>query len=172
MDLFNYIRDIPDFPKKGILYKDISPLLKSKKAFSYTTEQFYMRHKSNKIDLVVGIEARGFIFGSSLANKLNCGFVPIRKSNKLPYDTFKQTYNLEYGTDTVEIHKDAIGNKNNILLIDDVLATGGTVSAAIELLENFNCDLLECLFLLELSFLKGSDKILNRKKNYFSLLKV
>ncbi len=172
MDLINYIRDIPDFPKKGILYKDISPLLKSKKAFSYTTEQFYMRHISNKIDLVVGIEARGFIFGSSLANKLDCGFVPIRKSNKLPYNTFKQTYNLEYGTDTVEIHKDAIGNKNNILLIDDVLATGGTVSAAIELLENFNCNLLECLFLLELSFLKGSDKILNRKKKYFSLLKV
>jgi adenine phosphoribosyltransferase len=130
-----------------------------------------MRHKNNNIDLVIGIEARGFIFGSSLANKLNCGFVPIRKSNKLPHDTFKQTYNLEYGTDVIEIHKDAIENKNNVLLIDDVLATGGTVSAAIELLENFDCNLLECLFLLEISFLKGTDKILNREKKCFSLLK-
>ena len=172
MELINYIRDIPDFPKKGILYKDISPLLLNKKAFSFTTEQFYTRHVNNKIDLVIGIEARGFIFGSSLANRLGCGFVPIRKSNKLPSNTFKQSYNLEYGTDSIEIHKDAIKNHDNVLLVDDVLATGGTAYAAIQLLENFNCSLVECLFLLELSSLKGFNKIINKRKKYFSLLKV
>ncbi len=172
MDLVNYIRDIPDFPKKGILYKDISPLLQNKKAFSYTIEQFYIRHKNNKIDKIIGIEARGFIFGAALANELGCAFIPIRKPNKLPYKTFKQKYSLEYGTDTVEIHKDAIENDDNILLIDDVLATGGTACAAIDLLENFNCNLLECLFLLELTFLDGVNKILEKRKKSFSLLKV
>ena len=171
MNLFNYIRDIPDFPKKGILYKDISPLLQNKNAFSFTTEQFYNRHINNKIDLVVGIEARGFIFGSSLANRLGCGFVGIRKPGKLPHHTFKQNYDLEYGTDSIEIHKDAIKKNDNILLIDDVLATGGTACAAIDLLENFSCNMIECLFLLELTFLKGGAKILNRKKKYFSLMK-
>ena len=172
MDLVNYIRDIPDFPKKGILYKDISPLLQNKKAFSYTIEKFYIRHKNNKIDKIIGIEARGFIFGAALANELGCAFIPIRKPNKLPYKTFKQKYSLEYGTDTVEIHKDAIENDDNILLIDDVLATGGTACAAIDLLENFNCNLLECLFLLELTFLDGVNKILEKRKKSFSLLKV
>ena len=172
MDLVNYIRDIPDFPKKGILYKDISPLLQNKKAFSYTIEQFYIRHKHNNIDKIIGIEARGFIFGAALANELGCAFIPIRKPNKLPYKTFKQSYSLEYGTDTVEIHKDAIENDDNILLIDDVLATGGTACAAIDLLENFNCNLLECLFLLELTFLDGVNKILEKRKKSFSLLKV
>ena len=172
MDLINYIRDIPDFPKKGILYKDISPLLQNKKAFSYTMEQLYIRYKHNKIDKIIGIEARGFIFGAALANELGCAFIPIRKPNKLPYKTFKQKYSLEYGTDTVEIHKDAIENDDNILLIDDVLATGGTACAAIDLLENFNCNLLECLFLLELTFLDGVNKILEKRKKSFSLLKV
>ena len=172
MDLINYIRDIPDFPKKGILYKDISPLLQNKKAFSYTMEQFYIRYKHNKIDKIIGIEARGFIFGAALANKLGCGFIPIRKPNKLPHKTFKQNYSLEYGTDTIEIHKDAIENDDNILLIDDVWATGGTACAAIDLLENFNCNLLECLFLLELTFLDGVNKILEKRKKSFSLLKV
>ena len=172
MDLVNYIRDIPDFPKKGILYKDISPLLQNKKAFSYTIEQFYIRHKNNKIDKIIGIEARGFIFGAALANELGCAFIPIRKPNKLPYKTFKQKYSLEYGTDTVEIHKDAIENDDHILLIDDVLATAGTACAAIDLLENFNCNLLECLFLLELTFLDGVNKILEKRKKSFSLLKV
>ena len=172
MDLVNYIRDIPDFPQKGILYKDISPLLQNKKAFSYTMEQFYIRYKHNKIDKIIGIEARGFIFGAALANKLGCGFIPIRKPNKLPHKTFKQNYSLEYGTDTIEIHKDAIENDDNILLIDDVLATGGTACAAIDLLENFNCNLLECLFLLELTFLDGVNKILEKRKKSFSLLKV
>ena len=172
MEFINYIRDIPDFPKKGILYKDISPLLKNKKAFSYTIEQFYTRHKHNNIDKVIGIEARGFIFGAALANELGCAFIPIRKPNKLPYKTFKQKYSLEYGTDTVEIHKDAIENDDNILLIDDVLATGGTACAAIDLLENFNCNFLECLFLLELTFLDGVNKILEKRKKSFSLLKV
>ena len=172
MDLVNYIRDIPDFPKKGILYKDISPLLQNKKSFSYAIDQFCIRHKNNKIDKIIGIEARGFIFGAALANELGCAFIPIRKPNKLPYKTFKQKYSLEYGTDTVEIHKDAIENDDNILLIDDVLATGGTACAAIDLLENFNCNLLECLFLLELTFLDGVNKILEKRKKSFSLLKV
>ncbi len=172
MDLINYIRDIPDFPKKGILYKDISLLLQNKKAFYYTTEMFYNRHKNSNIDIIVGIEARGFIFGSSLANRLRCGFVPIRKSNKLPHKTFKKSYSLEYGIDSLEIHKDAIKNNFNVLLIDDVLATGGTACAAIDLLENFNINLIECLFLLEISFLKGYNRILKQRKKYFSLLQV
>lgn len=171
MDLNNYIRDIPDFPKKGILYKDITTLLKDKTAFSEAINQLYNRHKNNNISKVVGIEARGFIFGSSLAFKIGCGFVPIRKPNKLPYKTYNQEYSLEYGTDTIEIHTDAINKNDNILLVDDVLATGGTACAAIELLEKFDCNLLECLFILEISVLKGSSKILNKKKNYFTLLK-
>ncbi len=171
MDFNNYIRDIPDFPKKGILYKDITTLLKDKAAFSETINQLYKRHKNNNISKVVGIEARGFIFGSSLAYKIGCGFVPIRKPNKLPYNTYTQDYSLEYGTDKMEIHTDAINKNDNILLVDDVLATGGTVCAAIELLEKFDCNLLECLFILEISALKGSSKILNKKKNYFTLLK-
>ncbi|MBF96334.1 MAG: Adenine phosphoribosyltransferase [Alphaproteobacteria bacterium MarineAlpha9_Bin4] len=171
MDLNNYIRDIPDFPKKGILYKDITTLLKDKTAFSETLNQLHIRHKNNNISKVVGIEARGFIFGSSLATKLGCGFVPIRKPNKLPYKTYNQSYSLEYGTDIMEIHIDAIDKNDNIILVDDVLATGGTAFAAIELLERFNCNLLECLFILEISELKGAKKILNKNKKYFSLIK-
>ena len=172
MDLINYIRDIPDFPKKGILYKDITPLLRDKKAFSFVIDNFSGRHSSKKIDKVLGIEARGFIFGASLAKELNCGFVPIRKPKKLPYKSFSQSYSLEYGTDSLEIHTDAISRNDNILIIDDVLATGGTSCAAINLLSNFNCNLIECLFLMEIKALKGGINILKKQKSFFSLLKV
>ena len=171
MDLINYIRDIPDFPKKGILYKDITTLLKDKDAFSETINQLYLRHKENNITKVIGIEARGFIFGASLANKLGCGFVPIRKPSKLPYKTYAQEYSLEYGTDKMEIHTDAISKNENLLLVDDVLATGGTACAAIDLIKKFDCNLLECLFILEISALEGAEKFLNKKIDYFALLK-
>jgi len=171
MDLSSYIRDIPDFPKKGILYKDITTLLKNNTAFSEVINILYMRHKENKISKVIGIEARGFIFGSSLATKLSCGFVPIRKPGKLPHKTYYKNYKLEYGSDTLEIHTDAISKDERILLIDDVLATGGTACASIELLERFKCKLVECLFILEISGLKGYKEILKKKKSYFSLIK-
>ena len=172
MNLNNYIRDIPDFPKKGIIFKDITPLLKNKDALNYIIEEFKKRIINKKIDYIIGIESRGFILGAPLANILNCGFVPIRKKGKLPYNVISETYDLEYGKDTLEIHEDALIKNNNVVLIDDVLATGGIACAAIDLLENFNSNLVECLFVLELSFLKGIDKILKRKKKYFSLLQV
>lgn len=171
MDLKSYIRDIPDFPKKGILYKDITTLLKNKEAFSETINIFYKRHKKNNVQKIVGIEARGFIFGAALAYKLGCGFVPIRKPYKLPYKTFHQEYKLEYGYDTIEIHTDAIKENENILLIDDVLATGGTINASLELMEKFKCSILECLFILEIASLQGYKKILQKKKRYYSILK-
>ena len=171
MDFSSYIRDIPDFPKKGIVYKDITTLLKNSTAFSEVINILYMRHKESKISHVVGIEARGFIFGSSLATKLSCGFVPIRKPGKLPYKTYNKDYKLEYGNDTLEIHTDAISKDENILLLDDVLATGGTSCASIELLEKFNCNLVECLFILEITGLKGYKEIIKKKKSYFSLIK-
>ena len=171
MDLNNYIRDIPDFPKKGILYKDITTLLKDKVAFYETINQLYLRHKESNINKVIGIEARGFIFAASLASKIGCGFIPIRKPNKLPYKTYAQEYSLEYGTDKMEIHTDAIDKNDNLLLVDDVLATGGTACAAIDLVKKFDCKLLECLFILEISALKGAVKLLEKKVDYFSLLK-
>ncbi len=171
MDFSSYIRDIPDFPKKGIVYKDITTLLKNSTAFSEVINILYMRHKESKISQVVGIEARGFIFGSSLATKLSCGFVPIRKPGKLPYKTYNKDYKLEYGNDTLEIHTDAISKDENILLLDDVLATGGTACASIELLEKFKCNLVECLFIIEITGLKGYEEIIKKKKSYFSLIK-
>ncbi len=170
MDLSKYIRDIPDFPKKGILYKDITTLLMNKEAFSNVIQRFYNRHKDNDISQVVGIEARGFIFAACLANKLGCGFIPIRKPNKLPYTTYNQEYKLEYGKDSIEIHIDAIKKNENILIVDDVLATGGTVMAAINLLKNFECNIIECLFLLEISSLGGVSKILDKDLKCFSLI--
>ncbi len=171
MTLNKHIRDIPNFPKKGILFKDITPLLKNKKAFSKVIDLFNERHKKNKIDKIVGIEARGFIFGASLAIRMGCGFVPIRKPNKLPYQKYSYEYTLEYGKDKLEVHKDALNSGENILLIDDVLATGGTACAAIKLIEKFNCNLIECLFVLEISGLKGEKRVLNKNKSLFSLIK-
>ena len=170
MNLIKYIRDIPDFPKKGIVFKDITPLLLNGAAYKYLIEQFYNRYKKKNIDMIAAIEARGFIIGSSLATRLGCGFVPIRKKGKLPYSVNQKTYSLEYGTDTLEIHEDALKKNNNVLIIDDVLATGGTVKAAINLVNISDCNLIECCFMIELNFLNGYKKIKEENVEYFSLL--
>ena len=170
MNLNNYIRDIPDFPKKGIIFKDITPLLKNKEAFKYIIEEFKKRIIKKKIDYIVGIESRGFILGSALAQSLNCGFVPIRKKGKLPYKVISETYDLEYGKDTLEIHIDALEANNNVVLIDDVLATGGTISASLKMLERYKVNIIECQFLIEIKALKGHEKIVSLNKKYYSLI--
>ena len=162
-DLKQYIRDVPDFPKKGIIFKDITTLLKNPVALKLTLDILYDRVKDLKIDKVVGIEARGFIFGAMLAEKLNAGFVPLRKPGKLPAEVFKQTYELEYGTDSIEIHKDAISKGDRILLHDDLLATGGTAKAACDLIEKIGGNVVQTLFIIELAFLGGREKLKNYK---------
>ena len=170
MNLNNYIRDIPDFPKKGIIFKDITPLLKNKDAYNYTIEEFKKRIIKKKIDYIIGIESRGFILGAALAQSLNCGFVPIRKKGKLPYKVISETYDLEYGKDTLEMHVDALVANNNVVLIDDVLATGGTISASLKMLETFKVNIIECQFLIEIQALKGYEKIMSLKKKHYSLI--
>ncbi|MAH89049.1 MAG: adenine phosphoribosyltransferase [Pelagibacterales bacterium] len=171
MDLNNYIRDIADFPKKGIIFKDITPLLNNKNSFDYVLGMFKERLVDKKIDQIVGIESRGFILGAPLASTLNCGFVPIRKKGKLPYNVISETYDLEYGKDTLEIHADALAKNNNVVLVDDVLATGGTINASLKLLEAFKVNIVECQFLIEIKKLNGAKKILSKKEKYYSILK-
>jgi adenine phosphoribosyltransferase len=158
--LRDIIRDIPDFPKPGVVFKDITPLLADPAAFKATIDAFKDRHAGNRIDMVVGIEARGFIFASALAYALGAGTCLVRKPGKLPHAVHKQTYELEYGTDCVEIHSDAFKPGQRILIIDDVLATGGTVAATIDLIQNnFDVEIIETDFLMELDFLNGRDKL-------------
>ena len=170
MNLNNYIRDIPDFPKKGIIFKDITPLLKNKEAYYYAIEEFKKRIFKRKIDYIIGIESRGFILGAALAQSLNCGFVPIRKKGKLPYKVISETYDLEYGKDTLEMHLDALEANNNVVLIDDVLATGGTISASLKMLEKFKVNIIECQFLIAIKALKGYEKIVSLNKKHYSLI--
>ena len=170
MNLNNYIRDIADFPKKGIIFKDITPLLKNNDAYNYTIEEFKKRIIKKKIDYIIGIESRGFILGAALAQSLNCGFVPIRKKGKLPYKVISETYDLEYGQDTLEMHIDALETNNNVVLIDDVLATGGTISACLKMLKTFKVNIIECQFLIEIQSLKGYEKIMSLKKKHYSLI--
>ena len=169
MEYYNFIRNIPDFPKKGIVFKDITPLLSHKKSYTRLMNTIKTRYKSNKIDKVVGIEARGFILGSALAILLNCGFTPIRKKGKLPFKTFSETYDLEYGKDTLEIHNDAFNKNDNIIIVDDVLATGGTIKASFKLLQNFDINIIETFFLIEILKLEGKK---NLDFKHFSLIKV
>ena len=157
--LQDYIRDIPDFPKKGIIFKDITTLLKDKIAFKKSVDALAKRVKGKKIDHIVSVEARGFIFGAALAYKLGVGFVPVRKKGKLPAKTRSVTYDLEYGTDTLEIHNDAIKKNAKVLIVDDLLATGGTVKAVTQLLKGFKASIVGIAFLIELKFLKGRDKL-------------
>ena len=156
------IRDIPDFPKEGIVFKDITPLLGDAVQFTKVVDHFKERYTGKKIDHVVGIEARGFIFAATLAYALGAGCVMIRKPGKLPYKTFQKTYDLEYGTDTVEIHQDALKEGERVVVIDDVLATGGTMAATIDLIrDNFKAEIIEAAFIIELKFLKGREKLKN-----------
>ena len=159
--LKNIIRDIPDFPKEGIVFKDITPLLGDPVAFQKAINILKDRYAGKTVDAVVGVEARGFIFASALAYALGTGVVLVRKPGKLPYKTFQETYSLEYGTDTVEIHQDALVSGQNIIVIDDVLATGGTLSATLDLIQkNFtDINIIEAAFLIELDFLKGREKL-------------
>jgi len=161
MELKDLIRDIPNFPIEGIIFKDITTLLKDNSGYEVTLEKFYNLSKNKGITKVIGIESRGFIFGGALAAKLNAGFVPIRKPGKLPAETLKEKYTLEYGTDTIEIHKDAINNNDVVLLHDDLLATGGTIEAACKLIEKMGARIAQISFLIELDFLNGREKIKN-----------
>jgi adenine phosphoribosyltransferase len=159
MSLKKYIRDIQDFPKEGIVFKDITPLLIDAKARKECLEILVSSLKDKKIDKVIGVESRGFFFGMLLAQELNVGFVPVRKPNKLPFDTISASYELEYGSDTLEIHADAIQKGDRVLIHDDVLATGGTAKAVCELVEQLGGVIVQCNFLMELTFLNGREKI-------------
>ena len=159
MHIEDHIRDIPDFPKQGIVFKDITPLLGNPTAFTETAQALQQLVGDQPIDKVVGIESRGFFFGTLLAQHFGAGFVPVRKHGKLPYDRYTQSYDLEYGTDAIEMHQDAIQEGDRVLLHDDVLATGGTAAAAVKLIEQAGGKVIQCNFLLELSFLQGREKL-------------
>lgn len=153
------IRNIPDFPKKGILFRDITTLLKDKSALADAIDSLAARHKGKNVAKIVGVESRGFILGTPIAYLLRAGFVPVRKKGKLPAETYSATYELEYGTDHLEIHKDAIEPGEKVLIVDDLLATGGTAVATIELLKNFDADIMGIDFLIELTDLGGREKL-------------
>ncbi|HTI97583.1 MAG TPA: adenine phosphoribosyltransferase [Dongiaceae bacterium] len=158
-DIARAIRNVPDFPKPGIQFKDITPVLADARLFAGSIDLLTENFKPGSVDAVVGIDARGFIFAAAAALKLNAGFVPVRKKGKLPYQTYEQSYDLEYGTNTIAIHTDAVKPGSRVLLIDDLLATGGTAAAAAALLERVGAKVLEINFLIELSFLPGRDQL-------------
>ena len=161
MALEKYIRDIQGFPKEGILFKDITPLLIDANARKECLQILVDSVKDKQIDKVIGVESRGFFFGMLLAQELNVGFIPVRKPNKLPFDTISASYDLEYGSDSLEIHTDSIQKGDRILIHDDVLATGGTAKAVCELVERLGGEIVQLNFLMELSFLNGREKIKN-----------
>ena len=163
------IRDVPDFPHKGILFKDITPLLQDPAAFRDAMDRLAAHYKDAGIEAVVGVESRGFIFGAPLAYLLNCGFVPVRKFGKLPSQTVSVEYALEYGTNVVEVHGDAIKRGQRVLIVDDLLATGGTVMAAIELVEKVGGHIAGIAFLVELNYLKGRERL--KGHDVFALIK-
>ncbi len=157
--LKRFIREVPDFPKKGILFYDITTLLKEKVGMAKLIDALSEYYLDKDVDVVAGIEARGFIFGPALAYRLNAGFVPIRKPGKLPAATARWTYELEYGNDTVEIHRDAIQSGQRVVIVDDLLATGGTANATVKLIESLGGKVISLGFVVELDFLKGRDKL-------------
>ena len=162
------IRDIPNFPKPGIVFKDITPLLGNGRLFKRTIDILADRYRPQRVDTVLGIESRGFIIGAALAYELGAGFCIVRKPGKLPYETHKTSYALEYGTDTLEIHTDAISQNTRVVIADDLLATGGTAAATAELVTRLGGTVVECAFVIELAFLKGRDRV--KPHRVFSLL--
>ena len=164
MDFASYIRDIEDFPKPGVVFKDISPLLKHPEALQKAAEALLGFTGNARVDKVVGVDSRGFIFAPLLAEKLGAGFVPVRKPGKLPYKTIAASYELEYGSGSLEIHSDAIEKGEKVLVHDDVLATGGTAEAVCKLVEQLGGEVIQCNFLIELTFLNGAEKIKQYQK--------
>jgi adenine phosphoribosyltransferase len=167
MDLTAHIRDIPDFPKPGILFKDITPLLANGPALRWTVDHFAERYRGS-IDMVLGIESRGFIIGSAVAYALGVGLALVRKRGKLPAETFSAEYELEYGKDMLEIHRDAFGHPCRVLILDDLLATGGTAGAAVELVQRLQGEVVECAFVIELAFLNGKERL--KPSSVYSLI--
>ncbi len=163
------IRNVPDFPVKGVVFRDITTLLADPKAFQLVIDQLYNRAAQLEIDKIVGIESRGFIFGSVLAYRLGCGFVPVRKPGKLPYETIKVGYSLEYGTDALEVHVDVLSESDRVMVVDDLIATGGTLRATCDLIEKCGAEVSLVALVIELSFLKGQEKF--RDYEYLSLVK-
>lgn len=168
IELTDYIRDVPDFPKPGILFRDITPLLSSPQAFSEVIDRLAARYQSQKVDAIVAVESRGFIFGAPLAIRLGASFVPVRKPGKLPYETIRHSYDLEYGSDTLEMHSDALKAGQRVVIVDDLLATGGTIEACLKLLSNFDVEIVECAFCINLAFLQGARRL--KPHPIFSLL--
>lgn len=172
MDLTAIIRDVEGYPKPGITYRDITPLLADPQAMAETTRLFREAFKTRGVSKVAGIEARGFVFGAALAHELGAGFVPIRKAGKLPRETYRQSYALEYGEDTLELHKDAVGSGEKILLMDDLLATGGTAVAAARLLGEAGADIVAAAFVIELDGLPGRARLAELPLETFALMRL
>ena len=168
MNLKETIRSIPNWPIEGIIFRDITTLIQNPDAFKHACDVFYDRYKDMKVDKIVGIDARGFIFGSVLAYKLGIGFIPVRKKDKLPYETISASYSLEYGEDTVEMHIDAINKGERVVIVDDLIATGGTMYAATQLVEQLEGEIVECAIIIDLPDIKGKEKLKDYK--FFSLM--
>ena len=162
------VRSIPDWPIKGVIFRDITTLLQDPKAHREVCAIFYDRYADRQIDKIVGIDARGFLFGSVLAYKLDVGFIPIRKKGKLPFKTISESYTLEYGQETVEIHEDALNEGERVVIVDDLMATGGTIAAAVNLVDKLRGDIVECAFVVELPGLNGRAKL--NGQNVFSIV--
>lgn len=159
MDLKTHVRDVPDFPKPGIVFKDITPLLQNPKSFRYIIDQFQEAFKDKNIDVIAGIESRGFLFASVLSYVMDKSLVVIRKKGKLPHQTVSYTYQLEYGEDTIEMHEDSFDKGSRVLLVDDLLATGGTAEAAAQLVEKMGGEVAALAFVIELKFLEGAKRL-------------
>lgn len=170
MDIKSVIRTIPDYPKPGIMFRDVTTLLGNARAFRTTVDLLVQPYAGTRIDKVAGIEARGFILAGAVAHQLSVGFVPVRKKGKLPWRTIGQTYDLEYGTDTVEIHEDAVAKGDAVLLVDDLIATGGTAEAAIKLIERAGGTVVGCSFIIDLPELKGRRRLEKMGKKVLSLV--
>jgi adenine phosphoribosyltransferase len=163
MELKKYVRSIANWPIDGVIFRDLTTLMKDPEAFRESCDILYRRYRDQKLDKIVGIDARGFVFGAVLAYKLGVGFVPVRKKGKLPAETVEESYFLEYGSGTLEIHKDAVEQGDKVVIVDDLIATGGTIGATVQLVKGLGAEIVECAFLIELPDLKGRERIADCK---------